>query len=120
VRSSPECAEHLGYPASLSYMRQWAAIDPAAEWKKVAAPVLIVYGGQDFIATGDTDAPLLRDIVESFHPGNATLVAIPTMDHYLGHVESMDASLAKTSGAFGAFEPAVLDAVRGWLARQSG
>ena len=120
VRASPECADHLGYPASLSYMRQWAAIDPAAEWKNVAAPVLIVYGGRDFVATGDTDAPLLRDIVESFHPGKSTLVEIPSMDHYLGHVDSMDASLAKTSGTFGPFEPALLDTVRGWLQRQSG
>lgn len=120
VRASPECAEHLGYPAPLSYMRQWTAIDPAAEWKKVAAPVLIVHGGKDFVATGDTDAPLLRDIVEAFHPGNATLALIPTMDHYMGHVESMEASLAKTSGTFGPFEPAVLDLVRDWLERHAG
>lgn len=120
VRASPECADFLGYPASLPYMRQWAAIDPASEWKKEAAPVLIVYGGKDFVATGDTDAPLLRDIVEAFHPGNATLALIPTMDHYLGHVASMDASLAKTSGTFGPFEPIVLDLVRDWLERRSG
>jgi len=120
VRASPECAEHLSYPAPLSFMRQWAAIDPAVEWKKVAAPVLIVYGGKDYIATGDTDAPLLRDIVESFHPGNATLVLMPTMDHFMGHVETMEASLAKTSGPFGAFEPALLDVVRDWLERQAG
>jgi len=120
VRASPPCADHLSYPAPLSFMRQWAAIDPAAEWKKVAAPVLIVHGGKDFVATGDTDGPLLRDIVEAFHPGNATLVLIPTMDHYMGHEETMEASLAKTSGPFGAFEPAVLDVVRGWLERQAG
>jgi len=120
VRASPECADHLGYPASLAYMRQWAAIDPAAEWKKVAAPVFIVYGGKDFVATGDTDAPLLRDIVEAFHPGNATLALIPSMDHYLGHVASMDESLAKTSGPLGPFEPILLDVVRDWLERHAG
>ncbi|HXF78525.1 MAG TPA: PDZ domain-containing protein [Usitatibacter sp.] len=120
VEKSPECAEPLGFPARLSFMRQWAAVDPAAEWKKVAAPVLIVHGGKDFVATGDTDAPLLRDIVEAFHPGNATLALIPTMDHYLGHVATMEDSLAKTSGPFGAFEPALLDLVRDWLERHAG
>jgi hypothetical protein len=120
VRASPECAEHLGYPAPLSFMRQWAALDPAAEWKKIAAPVLIVHGGKDYIATGDTDGPLLRDIIEAFHPGNATLALIPTMDHFMGRVETMEASLAKTSGPFGPFEPTLLDIVADWLDRRAG
>ena len=117
--TGPECADSVSYPAPMTLMRQWTAIDPAAEWKKVDTPVLIVYGGTDFVATGDTDAPYLRDMVESFHPGNATLVRIDTMDHYMGHAPTMEEALARTQGLLEPFEPRVLETVRGWLERHS-
>jgi pimeloyl-ACP methyl ester carboxylesterase len=114
LRYSPYCREFIEYPAPYTYMQQWAALDLADEWKRVDVPVLIVQGEFDFIASSG-DGPYLRDIVESFHPGRATLRTIGSMDHYLGRVASMDESLAKTSGIFGPFEPAVLDVVRDWL-----
>jgi alpha-beta hydrolase superfamily lysophospholipase len=93
-------------------MQQWAAIDLSAQWKRVAAPVLIVQGETDFVATV-ADAPLLRDIVESFHPGHATLVTIPGMDHFLSKAGSMRESMAR--GGPGDFEPKVLETISGWL-----
>jgi pimeloyl-ACP methyl ester carboxylesterase len=114
VGTEPACGEHIVYPAPTEYMRQWSAIAPAKEWKGVTAPVLVVRGGMDYVAT-DTDGAYLRDMINSFHPGHATLAAIPTMDHSLGHVDSMRESLEKAGSA--PFEPLVLETVRGWLRR---
>jgi alpha-beta hydrolase superfamily lysophospholipase len=116
VAANPECAEHIEYPAPYTYMQQWADLELASEWKRVDAPVLVVQGESDYVATV-ADAPLLRDIVESFHPGHATLAMIPGMDHYLTRAASMKASLEKTAET--EFEPRVLDAIRGWLVKHA-
>ena len=97
-------------------MQQWADLYLAAAWKRVDAPVLTVQGESDFVATV-ADAPLLRDIVESFHPGHATLAMIPGMDHYLTRAPSMKASQDKT--AAGDFDPRVVDTIQGWLTQQA-
>ncbi len=119
LEARPQCRDYIGYPAPYTFMRQWAALDLAAEWKRVDLPVLIVQGEADYVATV-ADAPLLRDIIESFHPGRATLAMIPTMDHTLTMQGSMKASLASGDGALGTFQPRVLETIRDWLARQSG
>jgi pimeloyl-ACP methyl ester carboxylesterase len=118
LAAHPECGEFIEYPAPYTYMQQWAALDLSAEWKKVDAPVLIVQGESDFVATV-ADAPLLRDIVESFHPGRATLAMIPRMDHFMTRAESMKASMERPPGTAGEFEPRVLQSIQGWLAAQS-
>jgi hypothetical protein len=78
-----------------------------------------VYGTSDYVSTV-ADDPYLADIINSFHPGRATLKAIPGMDHYLTKAASMEESMKRAeAGAGGEFEPAVLDAVRDWLAQQA-
>ena len=115
VAARPECKESLQYAAAYTYMQQWAALDLSAEWKRVNVPVLIVQGETDYVATVG-DAPLLRDIIESFHPGRASLSMIPGMDHFLTKAESMKASMDAPSGEF---EPKVLQAIEEWLVRQA-
>jgi hypothetical protein len=39
----PECADHIAYPASFTFMQQWADVDLGAAWKAVTRPVLVVY-----------------------------------------------------------------------------
>jgi pimeloyl-ACP methyl ester carboxylesterase len=116
LAARPECAESLKYVAPYTYMQQWAALDLSAEWKRVDVPVLVVQGETDYVATV-ADAPLLRDIIESFHPGKATLEMIPHMDHFLSKAASMKASMEAPSEEF---EPKVLQAVESWLVRQAG
>jgi pimeloyl-ACP methyl ester carboxylesterase len=116
LRARPECAEFIDYPAPYTFMQQWAALDLSAEWKRVDVPVLIVQGESDYVATV-ADAPLLRDIVDSFHPGRATLALVPAMDHFLTRAESMKASIA--GGTSGEFADEVLQKIRGWLSAQS-
>jgi pimeloyl-ACP methyl ester carboxylesterase len=115
LASHPECKDFIEYPAPYTFMQQWAALDLSAQWKQVDVPVLIVQGEQDFVATV-ADAPLLRDIVESFHPGRATLAMIPDMDHYLTRAGSMKASMAGSSGVF---DEHVLQAIGSWLTMQA-
>jgi pimeloyl-ACP methyl ester carboxylesterase len=114
LASRPECRESTEYPAPYTFMQQWASLDMSSEWKKVNVPVLIVQGQSDYVATIE-DAPLLRDIIDSFHPGTATLAPIPGMDHFLTKAASMKESLA---GSRGEFEPKVLEAVREWMLRE--
>jgi pimeloyl-ACP methyl ester carboxylesterase len=108
------CREHIEYPAPSSFMQQWAALDIAGLWKEIATPVLIVYGTSDFIA-GVDDQPYLAAMIDSFHPGQATLQPIPGMDHYLTKAVSMEASMAGKRGVSGEFEPAALEAIGNWI-----
>lgn len=118
LKEMPSCADFIEYPAPYTYMQQWAALNLAEEWKRVDAPVLVLYGTSDYISTV-ADDPYLADLINSFHPGRATLKAVPDMDHYLTKAASMEESMKRTTGLYGEFEPAVLDAVRGWLIQQA-
>ena len=114
VKANPNCTDFIEYPAAYTYMRQWAQLNIAETWKKVTAPVLIVYGTSDFVAsTGDH--PYLADMLNSFHPGQATLKAIAGMDHYMTKAASMEASLLRTDGVQGEFDPEILTVVQEWL-----
>lgn len=114
LKDIPTCKDYIEYPAPYTYMQQWAAISPAEEWKKINAPVLIVYGTSDFIST-IADDPYLADIINSFHPGHATLKAIPGMDHYMTRAASMEESMLRKAGERVEFEPAVLETIKNWL-----
>lgn len=117
-KNSPECRDFITYPAPYTYMQQWADLNLAEEWKKVTAPVLIVYGTSDFVST-IADDPYLADVINSFHPGNATLKAIANMEHGMTKAPSMEASANRQSGSTFEFEPAVLDAIKTWLQQRS-
>ena len=74
------CADEVHAPVPYTYMQQVGSLDLAPLWKKIEAPVLIVYGTADFV----TDAyqhQYLRDMVNAFHPGRASYVQIDGMDH---------------------------------------
>src|SRR5207245_5039799 len=113
-KDSPECRDFITYPAAYTYMQQWAALNLAEEWKKVTAPAQIVYGTSDFVST-IADDPYMADVLNSFHPGQATLKAIPNMEHGMTKAPSMEASANKSAGSASEFEPAVLEAIKLWL-----
>src|SRR5947209_3543302 len=118
LKEMPACGDFIAYPAPYTYMQQWAALNLAEEWKKVDAPVLVVYGTSDYIST-IADDPYLADIINGLHPGRATLKAVPGMDHYLTKASSMEESMKRTTGLYGEFEPIVLDVVRDWLEQKA-
>lgn len=117
LKEMPGCADYITYPAPYTFMQQWAALNPAQEWKKVNVPVLVLYGTSDFIST-ISDDPYLVDIINSFHPGHASIKAVPNMDHYLTRAASMEESMTRPAGVRVEFEPAVLEAIKSWLQQQ--
>jgi pimeloyl-ACP methyl ester carboxylesterase len=80
--SEPRCKERIVYPAADSYMQQVAAVNIPRLWSQVDVPVLAVYGTADFVTDLD-DHQRIVDIVNSFHPGQATLQVVSGMDHHL-------------------------------------
>src|ERR1700674_4901153 len=117
--NEPACGEWVRYPAPRAFMQQWAELNPAAQWKDVSVPVLILHGEYDFIASA-IDGAYLPDTVESFHAGMATHLSVPKMDHYMAHVTSWSESLNKISGMLGEFESSLIDIVGVWLQGHSG
>jgi alpha-beta hydrolase superfamily lysophospholipase len=114
VKANADCADFIEYPAPYTYMREWAQLNIAETWKKVTAPVLIAYGTSDYVASNG-DHPYLAGMLNSFHPGQATLKAIPGMDHYLTKAASMEASMQRASGVEGEFDPEILTVVQEWM-----
>jgi alpha-beta hydrolase superfamily lysophospholipase len=82
VAGDPSCANDLQAPAPYTYMQQLGSLDLAPLWKKIDAPVLIVYGTADFV-TDDYQHQYLRDMINSFHKGHAKYTTIEGMDHGL-------------------------------------
>ena len=112
LAATPECADHIQYPAPFTLLQQWADVNVAAAWKAVDRPVLIVFGTSDYVST-IADDPYLAAMINAFHPGAATMASIPNMDHSLSMATSMAESLARKTP--GEFEPAVLETIATWL-----
>lgn len=112
----PECREEIRFPAPLAFMQQWAALNPGEAWRAVDAPVLVVIGASDWVATV-AESPYLVDMLNGFRAGRATLKVIDGMDHGLSRAPTMRHSLAREGP--GEFEPAVLEATAEWLRRQA-
>jgi hypothetical protein len=80
--SMPECKKRDAYPVDAPYMQQVAALNVAEPWTKLSVPVLTLYGTADFV-TAEAEHQRIVDIVNSTHPGTATLTLITGMDHHL-------------------------------------
>jgi pimeloyl-ACP methyl ester carboxylesterase len=96
VASDQSCANDLQAPAPYTYMQQLGSLDLAPLWKKIDAPVLIVYGTADFV-TDDYQHQYLRDMINSFHKGRAKYTTIEGMDHGFLLAGSQRASYEGTS-----------------------
>lgn len=92
LKQEPKCEEFIRYPAHPTYMQQIAALDPSELWKRVSAPVLLVHGASDFVTDRD-EHDVIAAAVNSVHPGNATVLIEPRMDHFMRDVASADESM---------------------------
>ncbi len=118
LKDIPDCSDYIAYPAPYTFMQQWAALNLAEEWKKIDAPTLVVYGTSDYIST-IADDPYLVEIINGFHPGSATLKAIPSMDHYMLKTSSTEENMKRTAATPVEFEPLLLETVKTWLQQQT-
>jgi pimeloyl-ACP methyl ester carboxylesterase len=81
IRSKPALARFWydepggQYGRSAVYYQQVQKLNVGAAWARISAPVLILYGEYDWIMSRG-DQELIVDIVNSRHPGNASLPSI--------------------------------------------
>lgn len=65
------------------FWQQIDSLDMAASWSQVKCPVLSIFGGADYIACSELEHQLITRTVNAAHPGNATHITIPDIDHIL-------------------------------------
>ena len=65
------------------FWQQLDSVDLARSWAAVDAKVLSVFGGADYIACSRIEHELIVRTVNSTHPGNATYMEIPDVDHLI-------------------------------------
>jgi pimeloyl-ACP methyl ester carboxylesterase len=113
----PSCADLLQDPAPASYMQQLTDLNLAETWKKVDAPVLIIYGASDFL-TSTKEHEYLREMINRFHPGKAKYIEIAAMDHYFERAISQRESMQRRSSPTQAppqFVEQALTEISNWL-----
>jgi len=102
-------------PRSVRYMQECNDRNYCAYWAKTGgARVLALFGASDWISLED-DQVQVASIVNSVHPGFASFVKVPAIDHLFNRAPSMADSFA-TFGKPGAeFNPELVRAVRAWI-----
>lgn len=116
VKEAPECKEHVQtFGVSYTYWQQIAALDPAAEWKKVDVPVLVTYGTSDPTTSAEEGHYLVR-MINSFHPGRAEYMEFGGMGHGLDLSPSPRAWLeAIQKHQHGKYDSEFGERVIGWM-----
>lgn len=112
LREHPETADHLfQYPMRIEYFQQVADINIGELWMKTQTKVLALHGASDFVSSA-SEHQLIAEIVNRFHPGNATYMEIPQADHWSFLTESERASLLRLETKL---NPSPLIAALDWL-----
>jgi alpha-beta hydrolase superfamily lysophospholipase len=111
---NPACQDILVPGVPDSYLHQVADIDLASDWKQVDVPVLVIYGGSD-PATSAEESRYLVDLINSFHPSQASYVFIPGMGHALNSSPSAAQFLKDHGGPHPTLHPQLLPVIKTWL-----
>lgn len=92
IAKHPEIASHLfQYPMRIEYFQQVADVNIRELWMNTRARVLALHGASDFVSSGE-EHKLIAEIVNEYHPGNATYAEVPNSDHWEIYTESALAS----------------------------
>ncbi|MEP7256338.1 MAG: alpha/beta fold hydrolase [Ferruginibacter sp.] len=81
----------LGYKEGTNDMwgRHWAfwpqidSLNLAQSWQAINCPVLILHGAADYESCSIAEPQLITACVNAAHPGNATMVVVPELDHFM-------------------------------------
>jgi alpha-beta hydrolase superfamily lysophospholipase len=116
IADAPDCANLQVFPASQAYMHHLTTLNMAEIWAGLTSPALLIYGTSDFV-TDEADHRRLTEIVNANHPGAATLIVLPGMDHYLAATESMASSLARVAAgnSLADYDPRFSATVADWI-----
>jgi pimeloyl-ACP methyl ester carboxylesterase len=90
-----------GYTRHVQFFRELDAVNSAAIWQELQAPVLALYGEYDF-ATSREEHDYIAEIVNRVRPGTAKVVEFPGLFHAFNRRDSMEETLANPwAGEFG-------------------
>lgn len=81
----------LGYKAGSTDMwgRSWIywpqidSLNLAKSWQSLSCPVLVVHGETDYESCSIAEPKLITATVNAAHTGNATMVVVPQLDHFM-------------------------------------
>lgn len=84
-------ASELGYkPGSNDqwgrHWRFWTQIDSlnlAVSWQSLNCNVLVLHGETDYESCSIAEPTLIKNTVNAAHPGNATMIVVPQLDHFM-------------------------------------
>jgi pimeloyl-ACP methyl ester carboxylesterase len=97
------------------FIQELDEINLTQQWQKVEAKVLVIWGRGDYVASRD-DHQLILEIVNHYHPGNASYVEIDA-DHWFEKAATFEESYARQrANTPGEFNPAALAEMQAWLA----
>lgn len=65
------------------YWMQLDSLNMAETWKQVNTPVLILHGGADYEQCSLVEPYMIRETVNTAHPGAATWITIDDIDHFM-------------------------------------
>ncbi|GAB2963240.1 hypothetical protein GCM10027048_35130 [Hymenobacter coalescens] len=84
----PAARPLLRFPQHYTYMQQWQDLNLPAAWQRVHAPVLALRGASDYISYS-LDHQIIADAVNQVHPGSASFVLLPDVDHHFNHARDL-------------------------------
>lgn len=81
----------LGYKVGSSDMwgRHWVfwpqidSLNLAKSWQAINCPVLVLHGATDYESCSIVEPVLIKQTVNEAHPGNANMVVVPELDHFM-------------------------------------
>lgn len=116
----------LGYKAGSNdqwgrHWRFWTQIDSlnlAVSWQSLNCPVLVVHGETDYESCSIAEPLLIKNVVNAAHPGNATMVVVPQLDHFMMVSKSYEAArdnFRQQQYAKGNFNMGIANTTVNWL-----
>jgi pimeloyl-ACP methyl ester carboxylesterase len=120
IRSRPEyAAVWTDYPAHqfgrpARFFQEVQRSNVAAAWAGVEAPVLVLYGSNDWVMARGEHEMIVR-MVNARRPGTAELAVLDKIDHSVMRYPDREHSFRGEGGAVG---PEALDAMLRWLERR--
>ena len=116
----------LGYKAGNNDMwgRHWAfwpqidSLNLAQSWQATNCPVLVLHGAADYESCSIVEPMLIKETVNEAHAGNATMVVVPELDHFMmkskNYEEARD-NFKKQQYAKGNFNYSIAEETVNWL-----
>lgn len=65
------------------FWQQLDSVNMAESWSLTNCPVLVIHGGTDYEQCSAVEPLMIRETVNQAHPGTATMITIPDMDHFM-------------------------------------